>query len=112
MITTWTDAISQCISKLSKSDEFLGLGLAIPGPFDYEKGIGLCENSNQKFVNLKNINIKEALSKSLALPENKIKFIKNATFFSLGCYWFGMGRGSKKNGCHHLRDRILIIIHL
>lgn len=96
LIDAWTNAILQCKSKLSNSDEFAGLGLAIPGPFDYEKGIGLYDNSNQKFVDLKNVNVKEALSKSLALSEDKIKFINDATAFSLGCYWYGMGKGSKQ----------------
>ena len=96
LFNIWTEAILQCKAKLAKSDEFLGLGIAIPAPFDYEKGIGLFDNSNQKFVNLKHVNVKETLAKNLFIPEDNIKFLNDATAFSLGCYWFGLGKGSKK----------------
>ena len=96
LLNAWTDAIIQCKTKLSESEEFAGLGLAIPGPFDYEKGIGLYDNSNQKFVDLKNVNVKEALSESLSISTDIIKFMNDATAFSLGCYWFGVGKGSRK----------------
>ncbi|MBG7630499.1 MAG: ROK family protein [Bacteroidetes bacterium] len=96
ILKVWTDAITQCKTKLTEPEEFAGLGLAIPGPFDYQKGIGLYDNSNQKFVDLKNVNVKEALSKSLSISEDLIKFINDATAFSLGCYWFGVGKGSRK----------------
>lgn len=96
IINAWTKAISDCKKHLPENSEFVGVGLAIPGPFDYEKGIGLYDNSNQKFVDLKDVNVKDALSKSLSLPQEQIRFVNDATAFSLGCFWYGSGKGSKQ----------------
>lgn len=96
LLSVWTQAILNCKKNVPVNSEFLGIGIAIPGPFDYEKGIGLYDNSNQKFVDLKNVNVKEALSESLALEPSKIRFVNDATAFSLGSYWYGSGKGSKQ----------------
>lgn len=96
LIAAWTKAILECKTFIPDSSEFSGVGIAIPGPFDYEKGIGLFDNSNQKFTDLKDVNVKEALSESLALPQDKIRFVNDATAFSLGCFWYGSGKGSKQ----------------
>jgi glucokinase len=96
LINTWIKAITACKEYIPKNSNFVGVGIAIPGPFDYEKGIGLFDNSNKKFINLKDVNVKEALSKSLALSEDKIQFVNDATAFSLGCFWYGSGKGSEQ----------------
>ena len=96
IINAWTKAIELCKEQLPEEGEFLGIGIAIPGPFDYENGIGLYDNSNQKFVHLKDINLRNGLSKSLDLESRKIKFINDATAFALGSYWYGSGKGYKK----------------
>jgi glucokinase len=96
LLSVWIQAILNCKKNVPVNSEFLGIGIAIPGPFDYEKGIGLYDNSNQKFVDLKNVNVKEVLSESLALEPSKIRFVNDATAFSLGSYWYGSGKGSKQ----------------
>ena len=96
IVQAWADGINICKQQLAKEGEFLGIGIAIPGPFDYENGIGLYDNSNQKFVYLKNVNLRNELSESLKLPKEKIKFINDATAFALGSYWYGSGKGYKK----------------
>lgn len=96
IIKAWTQAINKCKQHLPEKGEFLGIGIAIPGPFDYENGIGLFDNSNQKFVHLKDIDLRNELSESLKLPGKKIKFINDATAFALGSFWYGSGKGYKK----------------
>ena len=96
ILKAWTLAIRECKNKLSEDVEFVGVGLAIPGPFDYFKGIGLYDNSNQKFVHLKDVNIKNELSERLGLAHSKIKFTNDATAFALGSFWYGSGKGSQK----------------
>lgn len=96
LVAAWTKAITNCKESLPNNSEFSGVGIAIPGPFDYDKGIGLFDNSNQKFVDLKDVNVKEALSESLALPQEQIQFVNDATAFSLGCFWYGSGKGSNQ----------------
>ena len=65
LLKTWTKAINNCKNNFPDNSEFIGVSMAIPGPFDYENGIGLYDNSNQKFVHLNNINIKEELAERL-----------------------------------------------
>lgn len=96
ILESWELAIANCIDKLPKDGEFVGVGLAIPGPFDYEKGIGLYDNSNQKFTDLKDVNVKAELSERLKIDTSKIKFTNDATAFALGSFWYGSGKGSKK----------------
>jgi glucokinase len=96
IIKAWIKAIVLCKKQLPEEGELLGIGIAIPGPFDYENGIGLYDNSNQKFVHLKDVNLRNALSESLDLESKKIKFINDATAFALGSYWYGSGKGHKK----------------
>ena len=96
IIKAWTQAIEKCIKLLTKEGQFLGIGIAIPGPFDYENGIGLYDNSNQKFVHLKDVNLRNELSESLGLSGKKIKFINDATAFALGSFWYGSGKGYNK----------------
>ncbi len=96
ILSAWTKAITECLSHLKEGDEFIGVGLAIPGPFDYEKGIGLYDNSNQKFVHLKDVNVKTLLSESLDIPASKIKFTNDADAFALGSFWYGSGKDFQK----------------
>jgi len=96
ILKSWTEAILLCKKQVPSEGKFLGVGIAIPGPFDYVNGIGLYDNSNQKFVHLKDINLRNALSDSLKLESEKIKFINDATAFALGSYWYGSGKGYKK----------------
>ena len=95
LIDTWGRAITACKKQIPKNSSFIGVGIAIPGPFNYEEGIGLFDNSNKKFIHLKDVNVKEALSKALILPKDQIQFVNDATAFSLGCFWYGSGKGSK-----------------
>jgi len=96
LLKTWTRAILTCKKHIPEKSEFVGVSMAIPGPFDYEKGIGLYDNSNQKFVHLNKVNIKEELAKSLGLAPTKIKFINDATAFALGSFWYGSGKEYSK----------------
>jgi glucokinase len=96
ILQAWTKAINKCINKLTSDVEFVGVGLAIPGPFDYVNGIGLYDNSNQKFVHLKDVNVKKELSERLEVEDSKIKFTNDATAFALGSFWYGSGKGFQK----------------
>lgn len=96
ILDAWAMAIEKCKIKLSDGVEFAGVGLAIPGPFDYHNGIALYDNSNQKFVHLKDVNVKKELSERLELVPSKIKFTNDATAFALGSFWYGSGKGFQK----------------
>lgn len=94
LIEAWVKAILKCRNFVAADANFEGVGLAIPGPFDYSNGIGLFDNSNQKFADLYHVNVKEALAEALSMAQDKIRFVNDATAFSLGSFWYGSGKGS------------------
>lgn len=65
------------------------IGLAFPGPFDYEKGIPWME---QKFQHLYGMNMPEELRKQLGNNEIDFKFINDASAFALGECFCGSGK--------------------
>lgn len=59
------------------------IGIAMPGPFDYENGICLIKEQD-KFKTLYNLNIKEELAKRLVISTATIHFINDAAGFLQG----------------------------
>jgi glucokinase len=59
------------------------IGVAMPGPFDYENGICLIEEQD-KFRALFGLNLKAELAVRLGIPTNQIHFINDAAGFLQG----------------------------
>jgi glucokinase len=59
------------------------LGIAFPGPFDYEQGISLIQDQ-EKFRSLYKRNLKEEIGKRLQLAESDILFSNDAASFLQG----------------------------
>jgi predicted NBD/HSP70 family sugar kinase/mannose-6-phosphate isomerase class I len=91
ILETWKECIIKCIQN-RKID---AIGIAMPGPFIYEKGISLMRGLG-KFDSLYGVNIQQYLSGELGIPEDNIKFLNDASSFALGEYHFGSARGYKK----------------
>jgi glucokinase len=71
------------------------IGLAMPGPVDYEEGICYIKGQN-KFEELYGVNLKELLSESLELESNDIRMINDAAGFLFGESFIGAARGYEK----------------
>ena len=69
------------------------IGLAFPGPFDYEKGIPYMD---QKFQHLYGMDMPAELRKQLDSPKTQFKFINDASAFALGECFCGSGRDRKR----------------
>jgi glucokinase len=70
-----------------------GIGIAMPGPFDYPRGISLIRGLD-KFDAIYGINLREELRRALALEEEvPIRFQVDAWMFLLGEVWRGEARG-------------------
>lgn len=90
----WARTIKETILKLD-SDTVVGIGFAMPGPFDYANGIALFDKDVQKYENLFGINISEAIRKKLNLPEEfPVRFVNDATAFALAEDWLGKSAGT------------------
>jgi glucokinase len=92
----WTDALKKTLSGIGM-DDLVGIGFAMPGPFDYEKGIALFERV-AKYESLYNVNVVEYLRKSLGLKNDiPVRFMNDATSFAVGEAWIGKSAGFHKS---------------
>lgn len=87
------DAWCQVILDAYKGYETLTkyIGIAMPGPFDYENGICLIKEQD-KFQALFNLNVKEELASRLEIPAANINFINDAASFLQGEVFAGSAR--------------------
>ena len=84
--------IKKCLEK-ADPDQVSGIGFAMPGPFDYVKGISRFRGENGKFEHTYGLNVSQELRKYLALPDNfKIRYINDATAFAIGEDRFGKAK--------------------
>lgn len=68
------------------------LAIAMPGPFDYAKGISLMQGQN-KFDALYGLNIKQMLATELGLAASDISFANDAACFLQGELFGGVAKG-------------------
>lgn len=94
VIEGFVSLIRACTDKI-KLDDLVGIGIAMPGPFDYENGIGLFTGENAKFQCLNKVNVELELKEKLNLPEISVRFINDATAFAIGEYFLGQLKGCK-----------------
>ena len=91
IIQNWADVIAESKEKAGDS-ELAGIGFAMPGPFDYENGIGRFELVD-KFENLNGVDVFHELKNKLGLSDKlPIRFINDATAFALGEALIGKGK--------------------
>jgi glucokinase len=88
IIETWCSALSSVLAKVP-SDKVKGIGFAMPGPFDYVKGISYIRGV-AKYENLYGVNVMEEISGSLGLNDGfLIRFMNDASAFAVGEAWAG-----------------------
>lgn len=91
ILRAWCHAIEKASAGTANE---LKIGLAMPGPFDYEAGICLIE-AQDKFRQLYGLNVKEALAQRLKIAASAIRFVNDAAAFLQGEVLYGVGRGQK-----------------
>jgi len=88
IISVWADALTEVLSKVPR-EKIKGIGFAMPGPFDYVKGISYIRGVT-KYENLYGINITDAISSSLEGSDDfLIRFMNDASSFAVGEAWAG-----------------------
>lgn len=90
----WGDALRKTLSKIDVG-QLKGIAFAMPGPFDYKKGIAKFEK-NDKYESLKNVDIGKEISTMNGLPDVPIRFINDATAFAIGVSAYGEGKLYKR----------------
>ena len=88
IINAWTNTIKETFEK--SENPISHVGIAMPGPFDYEKGIALMKNQN-KYDALYGINVGKELAQMLELHPDNILFANDAVCFLEGEIFSGLG---------------------
>ncbi|WP_346858917.1 ROK family protein [uncultured Draconibacterium sp.] len=84
ILGSWVYAINEALAEINLYD-LIGIGFAMPGPFNYKDGIALFDQNVGKFHNLHGINVKSELLKRLDFPENfPLRFLNDAASFAVG----------------------------
>ncbi|MFP5039518.1 ROK family protein [Parasediminibacterium sp. JCM 36343] len=90
ILSAWVQVIKQAAGgELLPKQQ---IGIAMPGPFDYENGISLMIG-NAKYEALYGKNIKTLLAASLGIDEGNIRFINDAAAFLKGEWFAGAAVG-------------------
>jgi len=93
VIKDWTSAIAGCKALHPKASP--KIGIAMPGPFDYEKGISYIKGLD-KYESLFNLNVKELLSQELNIQPADVYMMNDASCFLKGEV-FGGAAKAKNN---------------
>ena len=90
ILTTWTTAIEDVYQRYPAAGK--RIGIAMPGPFDYERGISLIIGLD-KYESLYKLNIKELLAQRLGIPTSSILMMNDAACFLRGEVYYGAAKG-------------------
>lgn len=91
ILSSWVETIKQTIQVVGY-DQITGIGFAMPGPFDYAKGIALFERV-EKYLNLYGVHVDNEIRTRLGLPATMpVRFINDATAFAIAEAWIGVGK--------------------
>lgn len=94
--TSIIKGILRVITALKKGrseNEWRGIGIAIPGPFDYTRGIAAIHGV-RKFDALFGLDLKEEIKRVCSLP---VVFLNDASAYALGEYYGGAAQGSERS---------------
>jgi glucokinase len=94
IIHAWADVIRKCFAGLPADSK--KIGIAMPGPFDYEEGICLIKDLD-KYESLYNINVKKLLAKELEIDARDISLMNDAS-----CFLKGEVFGGAAIGCNNV----------
>jgi len=95
ILKVWSDTLRKVLRGMQIFN-LRGIGFAMPGPFDYVKGICLIRGV-PKYEKLYGVNIGRAISSSLGLPcDCRVRFMNDASSFAVGEAWAGKAEGYKK----------------
>lgn len=92
ILDEWTEAIISCKAPYCQvSDK---IGIAMPGPFNYDEGISLIKNLN-KYDSLYKLNVKQLLAQKLAIAAENITMMNDASCFLKGEVYSGTAKSCK-----------------
>ena len=94
ILNAWGGAFEQVLKK-DEQLQILGLGIAMPGPFDYENGISYIKGLN-KYEALYGLDIRQYLAALLKLDPQLVRFRNDAESTIAGEVLMGAGKGYQR----------------
>ncbi|MBN2485989.1 MAG: ROK family protein [Bacteroidales bacterium] len=95
----WGKVLGKTIAFVEKK-QLAGIGFAMPGPFEYDKGIARFTHEVDKYESLNGLDIALELQNILGLDnETHFRFMNDATSFAVGEAWKGSAASCKKSVC-------------
>lgn len=85
VIPAWGEILKKSMETVPQN-ELAGIGLAMPGPFDYKNGVSQITGLT-KYERLFGLNVKHALSQYLGLEMGAIRLMNDANCFLFGESW-------------------------
>ena len=96
IISVWSEALKEVLSKVN-IEKVKGIGFAMPGPFDYVKGISYIKGV-AKYENLYGFNIGDAIHSKLGVPVDfAIRLMNDASSFAVGEAWGGKAKNAERS---------------
>lgn len=92
IIASWAKVIRASSENIDLSS--IKVGVAMPGPFDYERGISLIKDQD-KFDHLYGLNVKELLASQLNLNPHAVRLLNDAACFLGGEIFAGAAKGAQ-----------------
>lgn len=89
LIRHWSEIIQEVAGTQNLMS--IRIGIAMPGPFDYEEGISMIKDQG-KFRALYGLNVKELLAQHLPIEKNRIRMMNDAACFLSGEAFSGAAR--------------------
>lgn len=93
ILTCWCKVINQVFDGAKVTEKHIGI--AMPGPFDYQNGISLIQDQ-EKFRSLYQLDLKQELAARLHIQPCQIRFLNDAAGFLQGEVFGGAARGGKQ----------------
>ncbi len=96
ILAIWAETLRKVLAKVQLFN-VRGIGFAMPGPFDYVKGISLIRGVS-KYENLYGVNVGKAISSRLGIPcDCQVRFMNDASSFAVGEAWAGKAKDYKRS---------------
>lgn len=92
IISAWCSVLADDCNRFCA--EPVKIGIAMPGPFDYEHGISYMREQN-KFDSLYGLNVRNLLAERLAIAPENISFVNDAACFLKGEVFGGAAKGCR-----------------
>jgi glucokinase len=97
ILDNWAKALQESLSYIDKN-QLAGIGFAMPGPFEYDKGIARFTHEVAKYEKLYGVDVASKIKELLALPEgSEARFMNDASSFAVGEAWVGKAAGTKRS---------------